>query len=1161
MEDPVKEKAGEAEAGVGEGEITPLMGELDKGVFGDDSVEVEKGAEIGVTMGFREIQNVVARVDKENIDPLPTKKSVRKYKKEARIATVDSKGYMGVDVLSKRKRGEMRVCDLMDESGGWREEVLSFLFQPDICHRIKSIRALDVRRADKWIWLGEAKGGFTVKQCYLNAMRDKWQGIDPLPNIQALKTQVVELATACTFCGLEEEEMYHVLVDYPIINVIWSGSRFSYESRKWHNNIVEWLAVEGSTWSQDQLGMCVVALYLIWEARNAKRFSYSSLDSKAWKEWEASFGLNVRWEKPGRGWVKLNTDAGCLPEGGGVIGGLIRDEEGVCLAAFTEKRAETSNPTVLEAEAVRRGMEVALQLGDDSSQVKFEPRKRSLVLICLFHGNDGNLRVILTLRATAMSNFKDEVVLPGGKREEGDANDVETALREAKEEIGLEPSLVSRRGEMESQEKLQDPSPPLSTEEADNLHRSCKKIKTNEEEGPMEDLTMDECPPIVSAVAPNEGVLEQIQEMVEADESMPDLMISDAPDADRVKKALWQKDKPDSQSYMEKLLEEKKEKDKNVNSEPGNMDNPINLDVSRKVQVGDEAFGPWMLVPKVDRRKSSNVPSSLENEDHPVSDVVPIPSEKDNLENNKQGNVSNSQSHPVAETKTRPKKSKPQKAYPIFAMSKKQGPNVQLAAIPKRSQRLPSDRHSDHTVVSSQAQGTKNLSVLNNSVKSPVKLKEAFPSSSIQVLPKLKSDHNPLLLRTKLERSNSPKDKPFRLQLAWATNKDFKKLVDSSWAHNKPWLQGLQDFTSLVKKWNQTEFGNVFLRKKNLIRRLEGIERKLATSYHGGLVKLKSKIWKEYESTLLQEELIWYQKSRNNWLLFGDRNTSFFHNSTIVRRSKNRIEALKDDEDNWTWDDSSLQQIVQGYYKELYSKGDSVSTKWGMDGSFPIMDDSFSQSLGREEWVFFNLKTNCGMSPSFNWDSTFGTTCWNIWKQRNDWVLNNNHSHGLALLHTINAQLEDLKMVHSLLKSGPNQHRVKLQSNYIKWNPPEEVGLNLMLMVRLFRISLPVGELLGTVKGAGFWDLVRSLATVAVFMLRFGVSGLRYAWPRREICDLSSLNQIALLLWILSVMDVAIPTLFMVLLPRSETSFSLTFQLLSPSFTEKEIELLIVLLD
>ena len=35
-----------------------------------------------------------------------------------------------------------------------------------------------------------------------------------------------------------------------------------------------------------------------------------------------------------------------------------------------------------------------------------------------------------------------EVALPGGKREEGDTDDIETALREANEEIGLDPSLV-----------------------------------------------------------------------------------------------------------------------------------------------------------------------------------------------------------------------------------------------------------------------------------------------------------------------------------------------------------------------------------------------------------------------------------------------------------------------------------------------------------------------------------------------------------------------------------------------------------------------------------------------------------------------------------------------------------------------------------------------
>ena len=35
-----------------------------------------------------------------------------------------------------------------------------------------------------------------------------------------------------------------------------------------------------------------------------------------------------------------------------------------------------------------------------------------------------------------------EVALPGGKRDKEDKDDIATALREAKEEIGLDPSLV-----------------------------------------------------------------------------------------------------------------------------------------------------------------------------------------------------------------------------------------------------------------------------------------------------------------------------------------------------------------------------------------------------------------------------------------------------------------------------------------------------------------------------------------------------------------------------------------------------------------------------------------------------------------------------------------------------------------------------------------------
>ncbi|KVH92049.1 NUDIX hydrolase domain-containing protein [Cynara cardunculus var. scolymus] len=69
---------------------------------------------------------------------------------------------------------------------------------------------------------------------------------------------------------------------------------------------------------------------------------------------------------------------------------------------------------------------------------------RAAVLICLFEGknDDGDgLRVILTKRSSGLSTHSGEVSLPGGKAEEDDVDDADTATREAKEEIGLNPSL------------------------------------------------------------------------------------------------------------------------------------------------------------------------------------------------------------------------------------------------------------------------------------------------------------------------------------------------------------------------------------------------------------------------------------------------------------------------------------------------------------------------------------------------------------------------------------------------------------------------------------------------------------------------------------------------------------------------------------------------
>nr|ACL52745.1 unknown [Zea mays] len=70
-------------------------------------------------------------------------------------------------------------------------------------------------------------------------------------------------------------------------------------------------------------------------------------------------------------------------------------------------------------------------------------RVHAAVLVCLFEDPSSGPRVLLTKRASSLSSHSGEVSLPGGKVDDGDADPKATALREAKEEIGLDPALVS----------------------------------------------------------------------------------------------------------------------------------------------------------------------------------------------------------------------------------------------------------------------------------------------------------------------------------------------------------------------------------------------------------------------------------------------------------------------------------------------------------------------------------------------------------------------------------------------------------------------------------------------------------------------------------------------------------------------------------------------
>lgn len=93
--------------------------------------------------------------------------------------------------------------------------------------------------------------------------------------------------------------------------------------------------------------------------------------------------------------------------------------------------------------------------------------------------------------------------------------------------------------------------------------------------------------------------------------------------------------------------------------------------------------------------------------------------------------------------------------------------------------------------------------------------------------------------------------------------------------------------------------------------RLYGAQKALANNPRLFLIDLGSQLQKDLEEVLDQERDLWLLKSRLNWMVQRDRNTSFYHVSTLARRKRNFIALIKDEGGDWI----TVEREVMDYFR------------------------------------------------------------------------------------------------------------------------------------------------------------------------------------------------------------------------------------------------------
>ncbi|KAK2653365.1 hypothetical protein Ddye_013221 [Dipteronia dyeriana] len=229
-----------------------------------------------------------------------------------------------------------------------------------------------------------------------------------------------------------------------------------------------------------------------------------------------------------------------------------------------------------------------------------------------------------------------------------------------------------------------------------------------------------------------------------------------------------------------------------------------------------------------------------------------------------------------------------------------------------------------------------------------------FMEGFVKHLPRVTSDHCRILLCLHSNHVSQKSLKPFRFEAMWLKHKNFGDLMKQYWSMSS---ESLKDkifmFCNKLKDWNENIFNCIFQKKRRIIARLQEIQRSLEENFIPGLVKLEAKLQEEYELIVEQEEIFWLYKSRNSWLMEGDRNTRFFHLATMIGKRYNKLESLKGEDGIRKCDKDNIKDIATSDFLQLFSANPSLNGYDCLSYSFPTLSkqsyDVLPKDVNEEE--------------------------------------------------------------------------------------------------------------------------------------------------------------------------------------------------------------------
>lgn len=261
-----------------------------------------------------------------------------------------------------------------------------------------------------------------------------------------------------------------------------------------------------------------------------------------------------------------------------------------------------------------------------------------------------------------------------------------------------------------------------------------------------------------------------------------------------------------------------------------------------------------------------------------------------------------------------------------------------------------------------------------------------YPNATVEHLPIMGSDHAPLLINTQ-PRQIQRSEKSFRFN-AWPTHPNFYTFVDSVWDKSKDLESNKRIMAKALADWNTNTFGNIFRRKNRLLARLGGIQRSLSHKPRSDLIRLEKRLRLELDENLYQEELIWLQRPREEWIASGDWNTKFYHVAIATKNNINKIKELKDDNGQILDSEIAIREHVRKYFITLFSEDSNTNQELSLHNKFPTLSEAdwteINQPFSSEEIKIALFEMTPTKTPGPDgytagfYQKTWGTVCFDF---------------------------------------------------------------------------------------------------------------------------------------------------------------------------------------